>query len=388
MARTAKLTKTVVDALLPEEKEYEVADENVPGFRVRVFPTGYKSYVVVFRTGRGRRWSQKRETLGATSQIACAQARRRALELVAWARLGKSSSATDRGHTCDELFDEFLRLHVRPSLKPRTVAEYERIVAKHLRPAFRGKAVKEVSLNDVQLFHSKLKGTPRLANLAVSILAKAMTLAARWGWRDGLHHPCKGLAKFPERTRERLLTADEVRAIRMELATGDHHPTVVLAVRLLMATGCRSDEICRLKWSYVDWIKQQIVWPDTKTGGLIKPMNRIVRELLAEAARYPGNVHICPPLGGGDGHLTPDVLRPAWTRVLQRAGVRHCGIHALRHWFASAVYADPSVSTTTAMQIVGHKSVQTAARYAHVEIATLAALADSILDRHGLSSHS
>ncbi|MEY4474127.1 MAG: hypothetical protein RL671_2431, partial [Pseudomonadota bacterium] len=35
MARTAKLTKTVVDALLPEEKEYEVADEEVPGFRVR-----------------------------------------------------------------------------------------------------------------------------------------------------------------------------------------------------------------------------------------------------------------------------------------------------------------------------------------------------------------
>lgn len=385
MTRTAKLTKFSVEALLPEGKEYEVADERLPGFRVRVFPTGYKSYVVVFRVGRGRGCRQKRETLGATNKIACDQARRRAEEIVASARLGKSLSATGHGKTCDDLFDDFLSLHVRVALKPRTVAEYERIVAKHLRPAFRGKLVKDVCLSDVQVLHSKLQSTPRFANLVVSVLGKAMTLAEQWQLRDGLQHPCKGIRRFPERTRERLLTVGEIKAIRSELATGHHHPTVVLAIKLLMATGCRSDEICRLKWSYVDWDRGEIIWPDTKTGALVKGLNRYVKELLSDAPRYPGNEYVCPPLSGGQGHLTPDVLRPAWGKVLSRAGVRHCGIHALRHWFASATYANPAISTTVAMKIVGHKSVQTAARYAHVETAQLVAHADNILDGLGFS---
>lgn len=383
MPRTAKLTKTVVDALIPEDKEYEVADEKLSGFRLRVFPTGNKSYVVVFRAGRGRRWKQKRETIGSTTKITCEQARRRAEELVALARLGKSHSATDQGHTCDELFDEFIRLHVRVTLKPRTVAEYERVIAKHLRPEFLRKAVKEVSLNDVQALHYKLKATPRLANLVVSVLAKAMTLAERWEWRAGLQHPCKGISRYKERTRNRLLTPAEMEAIRSELFSGNYHPTVVLAIRLLMVTGCRSDEICQLKWSYVEWSKQQICWPDTKTGGLAKPISAAIRDLLSNAPRYDGNEYVCPTVGGGAGHLISDVLRRTWGRVLIAAGVSHCGIHALRHWFASAVYADPSVSTTTAMQIVGHKSVQTAARYAHVANAELVSFADNILARHG-----
>lgn len=383
MPRTAKLTKSVVDALLPEDREYEVADEKLAGFRLRVFPSGRKSYVVVFRTGRGRRWTQKRVTIGPSTKIACDQARRRAEEIVSLAKLGKGQSAVDAGHTCDQLFDEFLRLHVRVVLKPRTVSEYERIVAKHLRPAFRGKAVKQVTLSDVQVLHSSLKSTPRLANLIVSVLAKAMTLAERWGWRDGMQHPCKGTIRFPERTRDRLLTSSEIQAIRAELATGSHHPTIVLAIKLLMATGCRSDEICRLKWEYVDILRQQITWPDTKTGALVKPINRVIRDLLQEAPRHNSSPYVCPPPNRGEGHLLPDTLRPAWGRILERAGVRHCGIHAIRHWFASAVYADPDVSTTTAMQIVGHKNVQTAARYAHVSNAMLVSYADRVLERHG-----
>lgn len=291
-------------------------------------------------------------------------------------------------HTCDELFDEFIRLHVRVTLKPRTVAEYERIIAKHLRPEFREKTVKEVSLNDVQALHSKLKATPRLANFVVSVLAKAMTLAQHWEWRSGLQHPCKGILRYKERMRDRLLTLAEMRAICIDLASGNHHPTVVMAIRQLMVTGCGSDEICRLKWSHIEWNKQQMYWPDTKTGGLTKPISAAVRDLLSDAARYEGSEHVCPPLSGGTSHLTPDVLRPAWGRVLKAACVSHCGIHALRHWFASAAYAEPSVSTTTAMQIVGHKSVQTAARYAQVANAQLVSFADGILERHGFHAKS
>jgi len=316
MSRILKLTKTVVDTLQPADREYEICDEKLSGFRVRVFPSGYKSYAVVFRTGRGRRWAQKRETIGEVNKITCEQARRRAQEIISLARLGKSLVATDKGHTCDELFDEFLRLHVRVSLKPRTVAEYERIIAKHLRPFFRGRPVQDIGLCDVQALHSGLKATPRLANLTISVLGKAMTLAERWGWRDGLRHPCKGISRFPERSRNRLLTPSEIQAIRNELSSGNHHPTVVLAINLLMATGCRSDEICRLKWSYVEWEKQQISWPDTKTGSLEKPMSTLLRSILQNAPL------ICPLLSGPISILEL-VTKEEWNGEEAQAGRDH-----------------------------------------------------------------
>jgi integrase len=299
MPKIAKLTKSYVDALQPGLKEYEVQDEKLRAFRVRVMPSGHKSYGVVIRQGRGRGRPQKRETFGSTYQLSCDQARRLAEELVASVRLGKVHLAcAPRNQTCDQLFDKFLDTHVRAYLKPRTVKEYERLVRLHLRPAFKSRDVKDVKLSDVQKFHLDFKSTPRQANLMIAILRKAMTLAESWGWRDGMQHPCKGIIQYKERKRDRLLSAGELAAIENILEKGNHHPTVVLAIRLLKSSGCRSDEICRLKWSYIDWDRQQICWPDTKTGKLVKPLNSSLVQLLSVAPRYAGNDHVCPPLGG------------------------------------------------------------------------------------------
>ena len=53
-----KLTKKTVDAAKPKTKEYFVWDGDLPGFGLRVFPSGKKSYLVQYRThGRTRRIS-------------------------------------------------------------------------------------------------------------------------------------------------------------------------------------------------------------------------------------------------------------------------------------------------------------------------------------------
>ena len=41
-----KLTKKIVDAAKPKKKEYFVWDGDLPGFGLRVFPSGKKSYLV------------------------------------------------------------------------------------------------------------------------------------------------------------------------------------------------------------------------------------------------------------------------------------------------------------------------------------------------------
>ncbi|UDF28466.1 UNVERIFIED_ORG: Arm DNA-binding domain-containing protein [Roseateles sp. XES5] len=47
----AKLTKRVVDGLEPKEKDFFQWDDELPGFGVRVWPTGRKTYVAQYRSG-------------------------------------------------------------------------------------------------------------------------------------------------------------------------------------------------------------------------------------------------------------------------------------------------------------------------------------------------
>ena len=49
-----QITKRVVDGLRPQAREFAVWDSKLPGFGVRVRPSGAMSYVVVYRAGSGR----------------------------------------------------------------------------------------------------------------------------------------------------------------------------------------------------------------------------------------------------------------------------------------------------------------------------------------------
>jgi hypothetical protein len=52
----AKLTKRTVDATKIKSSDYVIWDEDLPGFGLRVFASGKRSYVVQYRTaGRSRR---------------------------------------------------------------------------------------------------------------------------------------------------------------------------------------------------------------------------------------------------------------------------------------------------------------------------------------------
>lgn len=73
-----KLTKRIIDAVEPQATEFFLWDEGIPGFGLRVMPSGRKSFVVQFRAVRRAR----RMSLGPATVLTCDQARTRAIACV------------------------------------------------------------------------------------------------------------------------------------------------------------------------------------------------------------------------------------------------------------------------------------------------------------------
>ena len=80
-----RITKRMLDVLVPSERERVVWDDDIKGFGVRVHPTGRKVYIVKYRhEGRA-----VKATIGPRGPIPPAAARARAAEIVTLARTGR-----------------------------------------------------------------------------------------------------------------------------------------------------------------------------------------------------------------------------------------------------------------------------------------------------------
>src|SRR5256885_1443497 len=113
-----KITKRIVDGLKVQSSEFAVWDAQIPGFGVRVRPTGAKSYVIVYRAGAGRGAPVRRYTIGSVGKLTPEAARGRAKTIlgeVAHGRDPAGEKTSERGTpTIGDLIDRFLAEHVEP----------------------------------------------------------------------------------------------------------------------------------------------------------------------------------------------------------------------------------------------------------------------------------
>jgi len=373
-----KLTKRIVDAADIQPTEYFVWDSDIPGFGLRVLPSGRKGYVVQYRAGRRSR----RISLGPNTVLTCEQARIRAITIVAAARNGQDPAAErDAGRkaiTIKELAERFDKEHIAIRVKASTGKEYRRNLQRFILPALGQLTVTGVTRADVAKFHHDLRHIPYQANRCLEIVSKMFSLSEMWGLRADGTNPRKHIRKYPEEKRERFLSAAELRRIGEVLremeAEGVELPSAILAARMLILTGCRLNEVMSLKWSYIDFDSPALRLPDSKTGAKVVHVGQPVVDLLQDAQRTDGNPWVIT--GTLPGKPLSD-LQPFWQRVRARAGVKDVRIHDLRHTFASAAVASgqglPMIG-----KLLGHTQVQTTARYAHLAAEPVRLAADAV----------
>lgn len=368
MTRNRKLTISLIDNLTPGPQAYIEWDAQQTGFGVRVYPSGVKAYIYQARDGRTRSARTVRKTLGKTTAIPLADARKIVARYQSQRAEGVSLKVERRLEplAMNALFDRFLADHVDQNLKPSTRAEYHRIVRLHLRPAFGARPVPDVGIEEVQVFYARARARwKRQARYAIQVLSKVFALAEEWQMKNRGSNPCSGWRRPAAKVIHRPpLTGDEWQAITTELDSGRHHPVSVRAIKLLRETGCRAGEICNLEWRFVDEARSQIVLPDSKTGPVNKSLSSRARLLLADASR--DTPFVCPSPRDPGRPIRRDVVHACWRRVLKNARVAPARLHDIRHWFATRLYTDPSTPLAVAMKAVGHTQTQTADLYTHL----------------------
>ena len=373
-----RITKRLVEAAKPQDKDYIICDDDLAGFAVRILPSGRRSYIVQYRIGNRYR----RMSLGAHGVLTPEKARRMAFKVLAAVKDGEDPagerSRARKACTMKELAERFDQEHISVRLKPGTATEYRRNLRRFILPALGRLKVTDVTRADVAKFHHDLRHIPYQANRNLEVISKMFSMAEMWGMRPDGSNPRLHIKKYPEEKRERYLSQKELSNLGSVLNEAEEMGVddiyAISAIRLLIFTGCRLNEIMSLKWTEVDFANSCLRLSDSKTGARVVHLGPPSLDLLKNLKRQPKNPWVvCGKIPG----TNRKEIQKFWQRIRKRAGIEDVRIHDLRHSFASNAVAQ-GMSLPMIGKLLGHTQVQTTARYAHLAADPVKAAASSV----------
>ncbi len=409
-----KLTKRLVDASKPGDAQKIVWDTEVKGFGLRVMPSGVKSYVLNYRTEGG---NSRRYTIGKHgSPWTCEDARQKAVGVLRGLASGidplVAKTQAKVAIAVADLVEMYLveGLAEKPNKKASSWATDTSNLRRHVIPLLGAKAIKSLTPQDIARFQADvtagrtaadvktkkmgraiITGGKGTAARSTAILGAMLALAVRRGLIT--KNPAMGVEIVKGEKMERFLTESEVAALgdalKTMVATLTLSQTMANAIRLLLLTGCRRNEICSLEWSWIDFQRSCVRLPDSKTGAKVVPLADSALDLLKGLDRTSRYV-----LGSSrsEGHIIG--IQKAWHKVRSRATaiarqnaiVAGCSpeqapdlsnvrLHDLRHSYASFAVADGATLFMVG-KVLGHRQSRTTEIYAHIHDDPLRALAD------------
>lgn len=368
---TLKLTKTAIESARPEKSDYELRDSVVPGFLCKVTPNGRKVFMLSYRTVGGNR---RKPAIGQFGELTVEQARTLAQEWQARVRAGGDPSLDKTrartNPTIKEFCAQFIEQYSIPHNKASTVDRNRQNIKKHIIPTLGKIKVADLTRPDVAALMLQLAHTPGAANTTLACLKKMFNCAELWGYRTDGTNPCRLIPRYPERKKTRLIKNRELEKLFAYLDRADRegleHPSFTFGIRLQFAFAARMSEIIMMRWDWIDLDERRVVWPDSKTGGISKPLTDEAVELLACVPRREGSPFVCPAIHRPDRYLSPHSYWSAWKRIIAAAGVDYVGTHGIRHRSATDI-ANSGVPLRVGMALTAHKTITSFMRYVHIE---------------------
>jgi len=395
-----RISKRLVDSLPIGST---VWDSDVKGFGVRR-QKARKVYVVKTRINGRQRWI----TIGDhgapwTPQSARKEAQRIWGEIRAGIDVAQLRDANRDHYRVSDLCARYLKEHAEQHKKASSARMDGRNIANHLLPLLGDLYVKDVTEIDIERFKRAVKdgatatqpkgqragyrggalvtGGSGAANRCLALLSKMFNLAERWKLRPSNSNPVRHVEKYQEGKKERYLSSAEFERLANVLAErereGTEGPHVVAALRLLALTGARLSEILTLRWDYVDFERQTLWLPDSKSGKKAIFLSQPAIEVLANLPRFDSNPFVI--VGGKERAHLKNLQKP-WGRIRKAAGLDDVRIHDLRHSYAS-IAAAAGLSLPVIGRLLGHTKSVTTERYAHLAANPLRAANEAVGER-------
>jgi integrase/recombinase XerD len=176
--------------------------------------------------------------------------------------------------------------------------------------------------------------------------------------------------KQPQRLPE-ILSREEVARLIEAPANPKHR----LLLATIYAAGLRVSEAVRLRVTDVD--RERMTLRVEQGKGRKDRVLPLSRKLLGRFATYwtkePPRVWLFPARRS-NRHVDVTVAQKVFTTAKLRTGIqKRCGIHGLRHAFATHLI-ESGADIPTVQRLLGHRSVSTTMRYFHLSQARLAAI--------------
>lgn len=388
-----RITQRLINTLDAESKAYRVHDTQLPGFFIRVLPSGHMSYMVT--------WARnKAATLGRVGVLTLDQARTEAGRYLSDAHEHGEPLAVTQGR----------RSAAMPTLERFLTDTFEPWALVHHKDGANGCSAIRASFAD--LLHLRLDELnakrieklrsdwlasglkPSTVNRNVTRLRGLLSRAVEWGVLP--EHPLAKLKQLrvDKRGRVRYLLPDEDQQLRSamdsreekiradrdngnewrkarkklllpdlrECEYADHlKPMVLVAIN----TGLRRGELFNLRWADVDLVQKVLTveGAGAKSGQTRHiPLNR---EALATLKAWKKQGRKTGYVFPGKGGQRLDNVNSAWAALLKDAGIEAFRWHDLRHTFASRL-AMAGVPLNTIRELMGHSDIQMTLRYAHL----------------------
>jgi Arm DNA-binding domain/Phage integrase, N-terminal SAM-like domain len=142
---------TLKNLKVPDHGTLSYIDTTLPGFAVRVSPSGVKAFTLVY--GKER----KRANLGRWPIVSIAKARKKAHDLLAERQLGIAHDSPKM--TFEEAFTLFLTGYEAKN-RAKSVYEMKRLINRHLMPKLKHRNLSSITTDDVASTIERMVSTP------------------------------------------------------------------------------------------------------------------------------------------------------------------------------------------------------------------------------------
>jgi integrase len=367
-----KLTERIIARLdLPTGvKERLIGDDDLTGLslRLRRGSAGIvRSWVFRYSHGGGRH----KESLDVAGHNLAA-ARQWAGRLQARVRLGENPSQgrvrarAEAEQTVGAVLQSYLP-QKKLKLRERPYREIERHLLVHFKPLHRI-PLRQVTIGDIGRHYLRISGNGHaVANNSWRSLSAFFGWSMRQGFVD--RNPCLGVERYPDRKRDRVLSAGEIRALWAATEGSDDHSAIL---RLLLLSGARASEIGGLLWEEIRSDRLDLPAARMKSN---KPhviyLTPTMRTILDTRERRPDKPHVFgrlrdrPFVGWGGSKLILDERIRAAGVVMSAPWI----VHDLRRTFATGT-SELGVTPYVVEGCLGHATFRPgiAARYNHSQL--------------------